>query len=265
MHSSVETCDHVSHDSLAYINTQQYSAIDDYFIDIKQVRWFYKADKKKQATETSSSTSSSSSSNETTPSSSSIDGNEFTSSENSSFSDTIDTSYGSATESSSSSAAAAAAEAADDNYGLNLHHISTRRWIPFSKYDSFRLEVAFRHRRANPTNTNQATSATTTTTTSTSHLIQVLGDLYEVNLDTQKCYSIYWKSRTNSIMRSLWHTDDGDVLEENDSLDIERKHIELFKQQTSASAAAAAHNYNEKSSKRISKSERLCLVYVLVI
>jgi len=49
-------------------------------------------------------------------------------------------------------------------------------------------------------------------------------------LETKKCYSIYWKSRTISVKRCIWFTESGDPLDEKSCDEIEAKHIELFKE-----------------------------------
>ncbi len=61
-------------------------------------------------------------------------------------------------------------------------------------------------------------------------LVQVLDDLYEVNLSTKKCYAIYWKGRrTFTVMRSVWFQESGEPFEEKSSDEIESKHVELYR------------------------------------
>ena len=61
---------------------------------------------------------------------------------------------------------------------------SCPKWIMFNKLDSFNLEVEYR-------------SMQTQADASEPKLVQVLDDLYEVNLTTRKCYAIYWKGKSS--------------------------------------------------------------------
>lgn len=92
---------------------------------------------------------------------------------------------------------------------------NNKKWILFNKTDTAKLEAKYRALIINP---NEASKSVT-----------VLGDIYEVNLVTRKCYSIYWKiKRTYSVMRSVWFNEAGEPFEEKASDEIEAKHIELF-------------------------------------
>jgi hypothetical protein len=66
----------------------------------------------------------------------------------------------------------------------NIHNISSKKWFEFNKYDSYNLELEYRDMMTKR-NLNISVS---------SKPVQVLENLYEVNLETKKCYSIYWKS-----------------------------------------------------------------------
>lgn len=95
--------------------------------------------------------------------------------------------------------------------------VSNKKWIQFNKHDTANLEQ--KHRQI--FNEKKSTEP---------KLVQVLDDLYEVNLTTKKCYAIYWKGRrTFSVMRSIWFNENHEPFEEKSSEEIELKHIELFK------------------------------------
>ncbi len=73
------------------------------------------------------------------------------------------------------------------------------------QYDSFNLETEYRELLLGKHLMHQTPDATSRT-------VQVLDGLYEVDLNTKKCYSIYWKSRIMSfvylcslgLIRSVW-------------------------------------------------------------
>lgn len=66
-------------------------------------------------------------------------------------------------------------------------NVNYKEWLPFSKFDSMQLEVAYqrmvRKRIINKT------------------LVQVKDGLYEVDLSSKVCYAIYWKESTYTVIR----------------------------------------------------------------
>lgn len=99
---------------------------------------------------------------------------------------------------------------------------TSKKWHMFSKMDSYNLELEYRDMMSRRQLGLQ----------SEPNVVQVLNDLYEVNLETKKCYPIYWKvAKTMSVMRCIWYTDSGEPFEEKAGEMIEKKHIELFKEQ----------------------------------
>jgi hypothetical protein len=73
--------------------------------------------------------------------------------------------------------------------GLNIHHISSKKWYMFNKWDSYNIEVEYR----------DMLSRKHLNVASEPKLVQVLDGLYEVNLGVKKCFSIYWKSKQNFV------------------------------------------------------------------
>ncbi len=61
--------------------------------------------------------------------------------------------------------------------------INDFKWTPFNKFDSFNLEKNYQNKCAN--------------------LIQVLDNLYEVNLETKQCNAIYWKGNVYLVLLLL--------------------------------------------------------------
>ncbi len=92
---------------------------------------------------------------------------------------------------------------------------NSKKWHTFNKIDSVNLELGYRCML------NEKL---------TEKLVQVLDDLYEVNLSSKKCYAVYWKGRrTFSVMRSVWFQENGEPFEEGLSDEIETKHVELYR------------------------------------
>ena len=168
---------------------QQDNKTPNFFVDINRVRWFYKADKKSAVSlllQSQMSTQSSSSSvvgaaepQTPTPliaasgSQSNLQTSMLVGDESPSVLDVTD----------ASSAAAIINE--HNNSVVNIHHISSKKWIEFNKLDSFNLETEYRETLGRK-HLNYSSESKT---------VQVLDDLYEVDLETKKCYSIYWKSK----------------------------------------------------------------------
>lgn len=99
-------------------------------------------------------------------------------------------------------------------------NLTSKKWHMFSKVDSFNIELEYR----------DMISKKQINFVSEPKLVPVLEDLFEVNLNTKKCYSIYWKvAKTMTVMRCIWYTDSGEPFEERAGEEIEKKHVELFK------------------------------------
>ena len=90
----------------------------------------------------------------------------------------------------------------------------------FNKRDSYNLELEYRDMFSKKLLNAECTPKN----------VQVLDSLYEVNLASRKCNSIYWKSRVVSVMRAIWYMDSSEPLEEKISDEIEKKHVDLFRE-----------------------------------
>jgi hypothetical protein len=106
------------------------------------------------------------------------------------------------------------------NSDVNVHRISSKKWLMFNKRDSYNLELEYR---------DMISKKLLNVTADPPKTVQVLDSLYEVNIMTKKCYSIYWKSRIISVMRAIWFTDNGEPFDEKSGEEIERRHIDLFR------------------------------------
>lgn len=109
-----------------------------------------------------------------------------------------------------------------DDPTSNETTINAKKWTYFNKLDSYNLELEYRNIQSKKLYSKENVD---------SNLVQVLDGLYEVNLTTKKCYAIYWKAQSMTVMRSLWFSEQGEPMEEKSSEDIEKKHIELFREQ----------------------------------
>ncbi|CAF0849369.1 unnamed protein product [Brachionus calyciflorus] len=211
-----------------------------FYIDIDQVRWFYKGDKDSyngtglNTPNTNMSTTSlptvQSSSNLLTPdqSSQNLTENDINNNSNN-----------------------------NNNSCPSNINITSKKWHMFSKIDSYNLEIEYRDMMSKK-HLNIHTE---------SNLVQVLNDLYEVNLETKKCYPIYWKvSKTMTVMRCIWYTDNNEPFEERVGEIIEKKHIELFKEQLSnendnsvnndyQARASSPESIDESTSNKTNKNE----------
>jgi hypothetical protein len=171
-----------------------------FFIDIHHVRWFYKGEKTDKDNSNSSATSTLNNTDEMTASISSTTSNDSTTTTTSNPTNTNTSLAG--------------------NSDVNVHKISSKKWLMFNKTDSYNLELEYRDMISKKL-LNAATDPPKT--------VQVLDSLYEVNITTKKCYSIYWKSRIISVMRVIWYTESGEPFDEKSGEEIEKKHIDLFR------------------------------------
>ena len=169
-----------------------------FFIDIHHVRWFYKGEKTDKENNNTNS-------NNNTSNVSTLNTDEMTAS------------FSSTTSNDSSTTTNNLA----GNSDVNVHKISSKKWLMFNKIDSYNLELEYR---------DMISKKLQNITVDPPKTVQVLDSLYEVNITTKKCYSIYWKSRMISVMRAIWFMDNGEPFENVKSAEeIEKKHIDLFR------------------------------------
>lgn len=171
-----------------------------FFIDIHHVRWFYKGEKTDKDNSNSSTTSALNNPDEMTASISSTTSNDSSTTTTSNPTNTTTSLAG--------------------NSDVNVHKISSKKWLMFNKTDSYNLELEYR---------DMISKKLLNIVTDPPKTVQVLDSLYEVNITTKKCYSIYWKSRIISVMRVIWYTESGEPFDEKSGEEIEKKHIDLFR------------------------------------
>ena len=139
-----------------------------FFIDVHHVRWFYKGEKSNEKSDKESVPTSSSAA--ITGSLPSIPSNSILPGE-------------SLNEMSSSTYSAASSDLHNNvsnllsNSAVNVHHISSKKWIMFSKRDSYNLELEYR---------DMITKKLTNINSEPPKSVQVLDSLYEVNLTTKR-------------------------------------------------------------------------------
>jgi hypothetical protein len=177
-----------------------------FFIPIENVRWFYKGDKESGSSNNQANTSNTSDS-------------------------TNDSNLKSENSSSNANLAALSAVSNDinnnANASLNVHHISSKKWYMFNKWDSYNLESEYRDMITK--------KQMNISTADEPKLVQVLDNLYEVNLATKKCNPIYWKGRNLSITRGIWFIESSnEIMDDKLADEIEKKHMELFKDSLSS-------------------------------
>jgi len=176
-----------------------------FFIDIHHVRWFYKGEKSSnEKNDRDSASNPNTIANLSVAATTAVTADEMTTS----------------TTSNDSVNASNANNNLAGNSDVNVHRISSKKWIMFNKHDSYNLELEYRDMISKKL-LNVAADPPKT--------VQVLDSLYEVNITTKKCYSIYWKSRIISVMRAIWFTDNGEPFDEKSGEEIERRHIDLFR------------------------------------
>jgi hypothetical protein len=212
--------------------------MQNFYINIENVRWFYKNDKEPQSnpslnqtssyslaslnyaslmstsgsfynlsgetiTKTPSASNLNSPNNETGPTASTSTNDINNNSNNQALSATITTSN------------------ATSNSRSTIH--SSKKWQMFNKWDSYNLEVEYR-KMLNKTQLKIENNDCQP------NLVQVLDRLFEVNLTTKKCYPIYWKSmKSMTVRRCLWYKENYEPLDETVDEMLEKKHIELFR------------------------------------
>jgi hypothetical protein len=153
-----------------FVITDNVDKNKNFYIYIDHVKWYYKGDKKSKGSKNQTAQSTTSSATILTKQTDSFSG-----------SNEINI---------STSGYSASNDVNDLNNNIfntnrpNIHNISSKKWFEFNKYDSYNLELEYRDMMTKK-NCNVSIP---------SKPVQVLENLYEVNLETKKCYSIYWKS-----------------------------------------------------------------------
>lgn len=123
----------------------------------------------------------------------------------------------------------------------------------FKKWDSINLESEYRKMIMSRKNRISTTAITQRLRLDEPVLVQVLDNLYEVNLDTRKCYPIYQKcGRKIKVQRCLWYRDTNEPFDEHVGEEIEKRHVELFReilmnQMLSSSPASSTLEVNAAS------------------
>ena len=149
-------------------DSSQSDHFSNFLIPVDQVRWLYKEEKKASTRSTSPSNS---------------NGTNGTSSANGAA-----ISYANTLSSASGAVSPGVIDPSiDPNISLNLGEPTTssssssNKWQPFNKWDSYSLEMEYRERMTlkNPCE---------------ARLIQVLNNLYEVDLNKRRCTPIYWEN-----------------------------------------------------------------------
>jgi hypothetical protein len=140
------------------INTQESQSVN-YFIEMDQVRWFFKEDKDKDKEKEQ-------------PHSLSHNVNYFNSISTPNLANLNNNNN----------------NQIDMDPTQGVHATTLNKWHKFSKIDSKNLEVAYRDMLTNKTSNELP------------RLVQVKENLYEVNLQTRKCYAIYWKCKNGFLI-----------------------------------------------------------------
>lgn len=217
---------------------------DNFLIDVESVRWFYKIEKEKDQSQTSTSASSSGEGkNRSSTQSMSIQLNYDINNNNSESNlQSLDEPNG----------------GANKNMYLKNVVIEDKKWHMFNRWDSISLETEYRQMVVN----RRENSAEPV-------LVQVMDNLFEVNLCTRKCQPIYSKgTRTINVQRCVWYTDEYEPIHENFGNEIEKKHLELFRNglfttrskegtdsSSTSSAASVGSNVFDLASKRVSEHD----------
>ena len=111
----------------------------------------------------------------------------------------------------------------------------------FNKWDSINLETKYRElvmmSKQNGVMPSEDDPAV---------LVQVQNYLYEVNLITKKCHPIYLKNgKKIKVQRCLWYRDSNEPFDEKVGEEIEKRHVELFRDKL---MMAANGSYGEMAS-----------------
>ncbi|KDR06875.1 hypothetical protein L798_03356, partial [Zootermopsis nevadensis] len=107
---------------------------------------------------------------------------------------------------------------------------SDKRWIEFSGYDSLRIESKYRNVYHDWQYYNKYSNKENSSETySEQYRIVVRGGMYEVDLNTCKCDSIYWPGEECAITRGIWFYDGSWIPVDTECSNIlENVHLELF-------------------------------------
>lgn len=119
---------------------------------------------------------------------------------------------------------------------------STKIWTPFGGYDTLNIENAFRssplevqnHAKKGSLKTDNLSNVIEENVPETScqsrqGKVLVLGNLYEVDLASRTCTSVYWPGEIYIVTRGTWFYDTWQPLDEDYSRLIEPVHLTLFK------------------------------------
>lgn len=115
--------------------------------------------------------------------------------------------------------------------------LKSKKWEMFKKWDSINLETEYRRmiiaRKQNKlqqTNRTGQSEEPVSASAATAAVVQVLDNMYEVNLDTRKCYPIYQKcGRKMRVQRCVWYRDTNEPFDEHVGDEIEKRHVDLFR------------------------------------
>lgn len=95
---------------------------------------------------------------------------------------------------------------------------SKKKWIPFIGYDSLRVEFKYRE-----------LSVTASHPEKQVEMIVVRGGLYEVDVISRQCYSLFWSGDTADVIRGVWfYEDTWQPLDEETAVHIESEHLAKF-------------------------------------
>ena len=152
---------------------------DKFFISVDKVRWFY--NKNKTSSQQQQSSSSSNQNNATTISGVNWSAQGVSIGRASSPTEALQNVIDSASESSNLDDPTAVGEKQSKDTTQN-------KWLPFSKHDSTQLELEYREMIVNSKRGADL------------KLVQVLNNLYEVDLNKKRCSAIYWDSGLFSLL-----------------------------------------------------------------
>jgi hypothetical protein len=114
-----------------------------------------------------------------------------------------------------------------------------KKWEMFNKWDSINLETKYRELMIRRKNSNLPPLSED----DPSVLVQVQNYSYEVNLLTKKCHPIYLKNgKKIKVQRCLWYRDSNEPFDEKVGEEIEKRHVELFRDVLTSKSSAGGEN-----------------------
>ncbi len=101
----------------------------------------------------------------------------------------------------------------------------------FNKWDSYNLETEYRRMRASQrVRESSSSSGDNPSANDDQILVQVLDNLYEVNLITRRCAPIYLKfGKKMKVQRCIWYRDGNEPFDERVGDEVEKRHVELVR------------------------------------